>query len=177
MTQLIILDRDGILNEDSLHYIKSPREFIFLPGSIEAIAHLTKAGYSIAIATNQSGISRGFYDEAQLNAIHAKLHTAVERQGGHIAKIIYCPHLPDAGCVCRKPQPGMLLTLAKHFNCSLADVAFVGDRVSDIQAAEAAGAKPIMVLSTMTDRVGLAAYPHVPVFASLLDYVNQLLSV
>jgi len=96
--------------------------------------------------------------------------------GGEIAKIEYCIHMPDAGCFCRKPQPGMLLTIANHFNRTLSDVPFVGDRVSDIQAAYAAGAQPIIVLSPMTDRVGLAAYPEVPVFNSLAQYVDSLLS-
>jgi D-glycero-D-manno-heptose 1,7-bisphosphate phosphatase len=175
MNKLIILDRDGVINQDSLHYIKSPDEFILLPGSCEAIARLTEAGYCVAIATNQSGIARGYYDEKQLAAIHQKMKVCVEREGGRIDFLIYCPHLPDVGCLCRKPQPGMLLTIAEHFDCSLKHVPFVGDRLSDIQAAESVGAVPMVVLSPMTDRVGLAAYPHVSVFPSLLQCVNELL--
>lgn len=174
--KLIILDRDGVINQDSIHYIKSPDECLLLPGSCEAIARLTAAGYRVAVATNQSGIARGYYNVAQLTAIHEKILTSVQEAGGCIDFITYCPHMPDSGCACRKPHPGMLLTIAKHFNCSLTDVPFVGDRVSDIAAAEAAGALPIMVLSPMTDRVCLASYPHVPIFTSLEQYVNELLA-
>jgi len=177
MTQLILLDRDGVINLDSLHYIKGVEEFILIPGSVEAIARLTKAGFTIGIATNQSGVTRGLYSEEELTAIHAKLHQAVEAVGGKIDAIVYCIHLPEERCSCRKPQPGMLQALAKRFNCqSLEGIPFIGDRVSDIQAALAAGATPVMILSSMTDREGLLAYPEVPVFDSLAVYVNQLLN-
>ncbi len=176
MKKLVILDRDGVINQDSLHYIKSPDEFIVLPGSCEAIARLTAAGYSVAVATNQSGISRGYYDEKQLAAIHDKMKSYVQAVGGCIDFVIHCPHMPDVACACRKPQPGMLLAIAKHFDCSLTNVPFVGDRISDIQAAEAVSASPMMVLSPMTDRVGLAAFPQVPVFTSLAHCVNELLA-
>ncbi len=173
---LIILDRDGVINQDSLQYIKSPDEFVLLPGSVDAIARLTKAGYLIAVATNQSGIARGYYDAAQLAAIHNKMQGLVNAAGGRIDKIEYCPHMPDSGCLSRKPNPGLLKRIAEFYGCSLNNVPFVGDRVSDIQAAEAAGAIPVMVLSSMTDRVALAAFPHVPVFHSLADYVDSFLS-
>ena len=176
MNKLIILDRDGVINQDSFQYIKSPDEFMVLPGSCDAIARLTAAGYRVAVATNQSGIARGLYDENLLAAIHAKMIASVQAAGGCIDFVIHCPHMPDAGCTCRKPQPGMLQSIAKHFNYALATVPFVGDRVSDIQAAEAAGAIPFMVLSPMTDRIALAAYPHVPVFTSLAQCVNALLT-
>ncbi|KTC65564.1 D,D-heptose 1,7-bisphosphate phosphatase [Legionella adelaidensis] len=176
MTKLIILDRDGVINQDSLHYIKSPEEFIFLSGSIEAIAKLTAAGYKIGVATNQSGISRGLYNKEQLAAIHEKLMQSISSAGGWIDYIEYCPHMPDSGCECRKPKPGMLQTIAKKFNTSLNDVPFVGDRVSDVEAALAVGAKPIMVLSPMTDRAGLSAYPEVPVYHSLLEFVEAFLA-
>lgn len=177
MTKLIILDRDGIINQDSLHYIKSPNEFIVFPTSAHAIARLNKAGYRVAVATNQSGVSRGLYDEATLALIHDKMLTSVRDAGGRIDAIEYCLHMPDAGCPCRKPQPGLLYKIAERFNCSLDNVSFVGDRISDIQAAEAAGAIPIMVLSTMTDRDALTIYPYVPVYDSLADYVDELLAV
>jgi D-glycero-D-manno-heptose 1,7-bisphosphate phosphatase len=175
MNKVVLLDRDGVINQDSLHYIKSPDEFIPVPGSIEAIACLTAAGFRIGVATNQSGVSRGYYDEEELAAIHTKMLNLVHASGGEIAAIEYCIHMPDEGCFCRKPNPGMLYTLAKRLKCSLSDVPFIGDRVSDIQAAETAGAKPIMVLSPMTDRVGLQAYLHVPVFNSLAQCVEHLL--
>ncbi len=175
MTKLIILDRDGIINQDSLHYIKSPDEFIVFPSSMHAIARLTTAGYRVAVATNQSGIARGYYDDVILAAIHEKMLAGVHEAGGHIDAVMYCPHMPDAGCPCRKPRPGLLYMIAERFNCSLINVPFVGDRVSDIQAAEAAGAKPIMVLSSMTCHVDLKDYPNVPVYGSLADYVDELL--
>ncbi len=176
MTNLIILDRDGVINHDSLQYIKSREEFIFLPGSLEAIAKLTAADYKIAIATNQSGVSRGYYDSEQLAGIHQKLMKEVQKMGGTIDFIAYCPHLPESGCFCRKPQPGMLLAIARHFHCSLANVPFIGDRITDIQAAEAVGASPMMVISPMTNQQQLTAYPHIPVFDSLADCVQQILS-
>jgi len=175
MSKLIILDRDGVINHDSLHYIKSPGEYILLPGSCEAIARLSRAGYRVAVATNQSGVARGFYDETQLAAIHAKMLAAVNAAGGAIDFILHCPHMPEAGCLCRKPQPGMLQAIARHFNTTLENVPFVGDRVSDIQAAQAAGATPFLILSPMTDRVALDAYPEVPVFDSLAQFVDMLL--
>lgn len=177
MNKLIILDRDGVINQDSFNYIKSPDEFILLPGSCEAIACLTSEGYKVAVATNQSGVARGLYDEAQLAAIHAKMISCVQSAGGCIDFIIHCPHMPDAGCHCRKPKPGMLLTIANHFNCSLSKVPFIGDRVSDLQAAKAAGALPYMVLSPMTDQEGLAPYHDVPVFTSLVQCIDALLKV
>ena len=173
--KLILLDRDGVINRDSLHYIKSVDELIFIPGSIEAIARLTAAGYTIGLATNQSGVSRGHYSEETLSEIHSKLLKHVRAAGGDIHSIVYCKHLPDEGCECRKPQPGMLLQLAEQFQCKLDNTLFIGDRISDIQAAYAAGAKPILVLSSMTDREGLKAYPEVPVFPSLKDSVDQIL--
>ena len=176
MMPLIILDRDGIINQDSFDYIKSPDEFILLPTSAHAIARLTEAGYRIAVATNQSGIARGLYDEATLAAIHDKMMTSVAAAGGRIDLIVHCPHMPDAGCACRKPQPGLFRVIARAFDCSLIGVPFVGDRVSDIQVAEAVGCIPIMVLSVMTDKVALAAYPHVPVYESLAAYVDELLA-
>lgn len=177
MSRVIILDRDGIINNDSLHYIKSVDEFIMIPESVTSIARLTKAGYRIGIATNQSGVSRGLYSEVMLKQIHQKLRDAVAAVGGHIDAIKYCIHLPCENCLCRKPQPGMLYALAEQFKCSLEDVFFVGDRLSDIQAALTAGAKPIMVLSPMTDLDGLKVYPDVPVHDSLSQFVDSLLSL
>ncbi len=175
MSRLILLDRDGIINQDSLHYIKSVDEFILIPGSVESIARLTVSGYKIGIATNQSGVSRGLYTEEVLEAIHQKMTDAVQAAGGTIDAIEYCIHLPSERCYCRKPNPGMLLSLAKKFDCSLNDVPFIGDRISDIKAAQAAGARPVIILSSMTDLIGLKAHPDIPVFNSLAAYVDQLL--
>lgn len=176
MNKVVFLDRDGVINQDSIHYIKSAEEFIPIPGSIEAIARLTAAGYRIGVATNQSGVSRGYYNEVELGAIHEKMLDLIRAQGGEIEAIEYCIHMPEENCSCRKPNTGMLLALAERLDCSLSEVFFIGDRVSDIQAAEAAGAKPMTVLSPMTDRVGLQAYLHVPVFNSLAQCVEHLLA-
>lgn len=176
MTKLIILDRDGVINQDSLQYIKSPEEFQLLPGSVDAIAQLTKAGYQIGIATNQSGVARGLYDEATLGLIHDKLLAHVHAAEGRIDVIEYCPHMPDVGCACRKPRPGMLQAIAKQLNCDLQGVAFIGDRVTDIQAAEAVGAQPMLVVSPMTDQDCLRDYPHVAQFSSLQQCVHHLLT-
>lgn len=175
MNGLIILDRDGVINRDSLDYIKSPDEFHWLPGSLDAIVRLTQAHYRIAIATNQSGIARGLYSHDQLTAIHTKLLEGVHDAGGRIDVIEYCPHLPDFGCICRKPAPGLLQAIANRLGCSLNKVPFVGDRITDIQAARLVGATPIVVLSTMTDKLALQAYPDVPVYPSLACYVDDLL--
>lgn len=176
MNKIVLLDRDGIINYDSLHYIKSADEFIPIPDSLEAIARLSAAGYKIGVATNQSGISRGLYTKEELGIIHEKMINLVSACGGTIDAVEYCMHMPDYGCICRKPNPGMLHALADRLGCGLEGVPFVGDRVSDIQAAEAAGANPFIVLSPMTDRAGLLTYPHVPVFSSLSEWVDFFLN-
>ena len=176
MKKIVLLDRDGVINQDSPYYIKSPDDFIFLPGSVKAIAQLTQAGYRIGIATNQSGVSRGYYTESVLASIHDKMLMKIRTAGGDIEAIEYCPHKPDEGCFCRKPNPGMLYALAKRLGCSLTDVPFIGDKVTDVQAALAAGARPLVVFSTMTDRPGMqASFPLVPVFNSLAECVESLL--
>ncbi len=175
MRKLVILDRDGVINRDSIHYIKTPDELVLIPGSVEAIARLNAHGYSVAIATNQSGVSRGLYDEAQLHAINHKLKTLIQAAGGRIDALEYCPHMPDTGCGCRKPAPGMLRAIGEQLNCSLKDIPFIGDRISDIQAALAVEARPMIVLSQMTDTIELSAYPKVPVYHSLAECVDVLL--
>jgi D-glycero-D-manno-heptose 1,7-bisphosphate phosphatase len=141
----VLLDRDGVINIDSDDYIKSADEWNPIPKSLEAIALLNKHGFKVAVITNQSGVGRGLYDEAVLNEIHNKMMRLTEEKGGRIDAIYYCPHIPIDNCDCRKPKPGMLNQFAKANNISLADVFFVGDKIADIQAAESAGAKPILV--------------------------------
>jgi D-glycero-D-manno-heptose 1,7-bisphosphate phosphatase len=143
----IILDRDGVINFDSEHYIKSPDEWHPIPGSLEAIAKLTQQGFKVIIATNQSGVARKLYDLAMLETIHQKLLRSVSDAGGEIAEIFFCPHHPDEKCQCRKPQPGMFHQIAEKYALDLSDVYFVGDSLSDIQAAENAGCKPVLVLT------------------------------
>lgn len=143
--KLLILDRDGVINEDSDAYIKSVAEWLPLPGAIEAIAQLSRAGWTVAVATNQSGIARGYYDLATLDAMHERLRALVAEQGGEVGLIVYCPHGPDDACTCRKPRPGMLQTIGQHYGQALANVWFVGDSLTDLQTALAVGAQPVLV--------------------------------
>jgi len=143
--KLLILDRDGVINHDSDAYIKSVEEWLPLPGSIEAIAQLSKAGWTVAVATNQSGIARGYYEIAVLEAMHARLRERVAEQGGEVGLIVYCPHGPDEGCDCRKPKPGMLKTIAAHYGVALTGVWFVGDSLGDLEAAKAVDCQPVLV--------------------------------
>ena len=145
--KLVILDRDGTINHDSDDYIKSPEEWRPIKGSLEAIARLTQAGYRVVVATNQSGIARGLFDTKTLFAIHDLLQRSAGQVGGRIDAFFFCPHAADARCECRKPQPGMLLEVARRFNVSLEDTFMVGDARRDLEAAVAAGAKPVLVLT------------------------------
>lgn len=145
--KLVILDRDGVINVDSEHYIKSPAEWKPLPGSLEAIAKLTQGGYKVVVATNQSGIGRGLFDMDTLNAIHDKMHRSVQSFGGRIDAIYYCPHPADSTCNCRKPRPGMLERIGGCFNIDLAGIPAIGDSLRDLEAAAAVGAQPMLVLT------------------------------
>ncbi|MGQ0545345.1 MAG: D-glycero-beta-D-manno-heptose 1,7-bisphosphate 7-phosphatase [Betaproteobacteria bacterium] len=145
--KLVILDRDGTINHDSDDYIKSPEEWRPIKGSLEAIGRLTQAGYRVAVATNQSGIARGLFDTKALFAIHDLLQRSVGQVGGRIDAFFFCPHAAEAKCECRKPQPGMLLEVARRFNVPLEETYVVGDAHRDLEAAAAAGAKPVLVLT------------------------------
>lgn len=145
--RIIILDRDGVINEDSDEYIKSPQEWTPVPGSLEAIARLCEAGYSVYVVTNQSGIGRGLFSTQTLESIHNKMSEAVKAAGGLIAGVYYCPHQPEDRCSCRKPAPGMLDSLAKDLNKDIRGAPFVGDSLKDLEAASARGCTPILVRS------------------------------
>ena len=145
--KLVVLDRDGTINHDSDQYIRSPAEWRPIRGSLEAIARLTQSGHRVIVATNQSGIARGLFDMSTLNAIHDAMHRAVHQAGGRIDAIFFCPHAADADCDCRKPKPGMLLEIARRLNTPLEGVPVVGDALRDLQAAAAAGAHPVLVLT------------------------------
>lgn len=144
---LIVLDRDGVINVDSDEYIKDPAEWRALPGSAEAIAALNAGGYRVVVVSNQSGLGRGLFTEAMLAQIHAKMRATIEQVGGWLSGIYYCPHRPDEGCDCRKPAPGLLRRIERDFGCSLAGAPFIGDKRSDVEAARAVGARPILVLT------------------------------
>ncbi len=143
---LIILDRDGVINQYEGGYICSPEDWHPIPGSIKAIARLCGAGHRIAIATNQSGIARGYYDHDVLDAMHRKLGRLLAIAGGHMDFIAYCPHHPDEHCGCRKPEAGLLKQIQRHFNLqTLADSVMVGDSRKDLEAAISQGCKPVLV--------------------------------
>ena len=143
--KLIILDRDGVINQDSDEFIKTLDEWMPLPGSIEAIARLSKAGWTIAIATNQSGVARGLVSPAVLQSMHQRLVSLVEEQGGRVDFIHHCPHGPDDGCGCRKPLPGLFTQISDALDCRLNNVPTVGDSLRDLQAGVAVGCRPYLV--------------------------------
>lgn len=175
--KLIILDRDGVINEDSDDYIKTVDEWIAIPSSITAIARLSKAGWTVAVATNQSGIARGYYPLEVLDAMHARLHELVAEQGGEVGLIVYCPHGPDDGCDCRKPKPGMLHQIAAHYATELTGVWFVGDSSGDLNAALAVDCQPILVKTGKGERtLGKPLPPGTLVFDDLAAVADQLLS-
>jgi D-glycero-D-manno-heptose 1,7-bisphosphate phosphatase len=175
--KLIILDRDGVINHDSDAFIKSPAEWVPIPGSLEAIARLNQAGYRVVVATNQSGIARGLFDVTILNAIHQKLHSAAHQAGADVDAIFYCPHAADNNCDCRKPKPGMLQTIASRFNTSLKGVPNVGDSLRYLQAGYGVGCVPYLVLTgkgqRTLDKGGLP--PGTQVFPDLASVVDSLL--
>tara|TARA_R110000782_G_scaffold91456_14_gene174706 strand:- start:1848 stop:2408 length:561 start_codon:yes stop_codon:yes gene_type:complete len=145
--RLVVLDRDGVINRESADFVKSAAEWQPLEGSIKAIAALSKGGFRVAVASNQSGLARGLFDYGALYAMHEKMRDLVTAAGGRIDHIAICPHGPDADCECRKPRPGLLLQIGKHFGVEMTGVPFVGDSVRDLEAALAAGARPILVRS------------------------------
>jgi D-glycero-D-manno-heptose 1,7-bisphosphate phosphatase len=174
--KLIVLDRDGVINHDSAAYIKSPAEWRPIPGSIDAIARLNHAGFHVVVATNQSGIGRGYFDMAALNAIHAKMHQALAQAGARIDAIFFCPHMAEDHCHCRKPKTGMFDDIAHRLNTSLAGVPVVGDSGRDLEAAAAVHASPILVLTgkgKKTRRAGNLP-PDTRVFADLAATVDAL---
>ncbi len=175
--KLIILDRDGVINHDSPDFIKSPAEWIPVPGSLEAIARLNQAGYRVVVATNQSGIARGLFDIATLNAIHHKLHTLAQQAGAEIEAIFFCPHAAADHCDCRKPKPGMFAEIAKRYQVSLKGVPTVGDSLRDLQAGFVSGCVPYLVLTGKGEKThetgGLP--PGTMVFPDLAATVDHLL--
>ena len=175
---LIILDRDGVINYDSPDFIKSAEEWIPIPGSLEAISRLSHNGYRIVIVSNQSGIARRKFNIDDLNAIHQKMMTHLAQFGGSIEAIFFCPHGPRQGCDCRKPKPGMLFDIANRLRIPLKDVYFVGDSQRDIDAAQAAGAKPVLVRTgngaTLDDSGNVPI--DIPVYMDLAEFVDNLLS-
>ena len=179
MTRLVVLDRDGVINHDSDAFIKSAADWRPIDGSAAAIGRLTRAGYTVAVATNQSGIGRGLLSNADLTSIHEKMRRQAERAGGRIDRIVYCPHLPDEDCECRKPKPGLLEQLAAHYCVSLQGVPVIGDSERDLLAAAAVGARPLLVLTgngRQTHAARVAAGMPVEAYDDLASAVVSLIS-
>jgi D-glycero-D-manno-heptose 1,7-bisphosphate phosphatase len=175
--KLVILDRDGVINQDSDAYIKSPEEWIPIPGSPEAIARLKGAGYTVLVATNQSGIARGYYDLDTLGAIHRKMEQTLEAAGGSVDGIFFCPHGPDDDCDCRKPKPGLLRQIGAAFDTDLHGVPVIGDSLRDLQSADAVGARGILVLTGKGSKTARDPKldPTVPIYDDLAQAVDALL--
>lgn len=147
MNKWVLLDRDGVINQDSADFIKSAEEWQPVPGSLEAIALLSQAGFRVGVATNQSGIARKLFSLSTLTKIHSKMTEMIIAHGGRIDAIAFCPHGPHDGCYCRKPNPGLLRSLAKEHEFTLKGVPYIGDSLRDIEAAQSVNALPILVLS------------------------------
>jgi len=175
--RVVILDRDGVINEDSDAYIKSVSEWLPIPGSLESIARLNYHGYRVLVASNQSGLARGVFSIDDLNAIHAKMHRDLARLGGQIEAIFFCPHSPEDACRCRKPQPGLFEQIAQRFRIDFRGTPIIGDSIRDIQVARSLGASPALVLTgkgqSTWDQHALELH-GVPVFANLSAAVGAL---
>lgn len=178
----VLLDRDGVINFDSPDYILAPDQWQPIPGSLAAIARLYAAGIAVAIVSNQSGLGRGMMDQQTFNAIHAKMMLAIEQAGGFISHVAYCPHGPDDGCVCRKPEPGMVIEslAALGLSDSPADALFIGDSVRDVEAAGAAGVQAMLVRSGYGDDVAILErsrrlQPDIACYADLAAVVDLIL--
>lgn len=174
--EVVFLDRDGVINEDSPAYVKSVDEFILIPGSIEAIAHLSQLGIKIIVITNQSGLHRNYFTFEILEAMHQKLRDVVTAAGGNIAGIFFCPHGPEEGCLCRKPLPGLVHQAEKTLSITASGQPFVGDSERDIECALAAGCTPVLV-GTGNGIKAHTKFPNVPFYSSLAEYVHNLTTI
>jgi D-glycero-D-manno-heptose 1,7-bisphosphate phosphatase len=172
MEKLIILDRDGVINEESKDYIKSPAEWRALPGSLEAIAELNRAGHRVVVVTNQGGIAKGFLTLETMHAIHQKMRDELIAVGGRIEKIYFCPHGDHDHCTCRKPKPGMLEQVAKDFKVDLKDVFFIVDKYIDFQTAQAAGC-PFILVTTGYGKGMLEKHPDLAFQAQIASSLQE----
>lgn len=168
----LLLDRDGVINHDSDDFIRSAEQWRPLPGSLEAIVRAQRAGYRIIVISNQSGLARGLFDVTDLNAVHRRIQTELERIGGRIDAFFFCPHEPDDGCMCRKPGPGLLLEIEQRLGIDLSGTPFIGDRMSDVAAARSAGARPLLVRTGLKP---LLAAEGVETFDDLAAAVDAIL--
>jgi D-glycero-D-manno-heptose 1,7-bisphosphate phosphatase len=178
--KLVILDRDGVINHDSDHYIRSPEEYIPIESSLRAIAAIHAASIPVVVATNQSGVGRGYYTQATLDAIHGKMHEALKEFGACVNAVYYCPHIPTDVCECRKPNPGLLQMIAKEYPEAFPSAIMVGDSWSDWEVAKRCGVEPYLVLTGKGERT-LASHGHkIPkerVFRDLASVVEQVVGL
>jgi D-glycero-D-manno-heptose 1,7-bisphosphate phosphatase len=180
--KLVILGRDGILNEYREAHVTAPEEWVPVPGALEAVARLNHAGWHVVVATNQAGIGRGMIDMAAVNAVHVHMNQQLMAHGGRIDAVFFCPHTPEDGCDCRKPRPGMMRDIARRYGVELRNVPLVGDTLRDLQAAAAAGCEPHLVLTGRAAGLGdeqlrqmLAQVPGTQVHADLAAFVDFLM--
>lgn len=184
--KLVILDRDGTINHEREDYIKSPEEWVPLPGALEAIARLNHAGWHVVVATNQSGIGRGLFDMVALNAMHAKMNQMLAKVGGRVEAVFFCPHTPEDHCTCRKPMPGLFQMIGQRLGRSLEGVPMVGDLPRDVLAAQSVGCEPHLVrtgqaatmpeseLQNLRQQVtGLTIHPNLSAFADYLIFRDR----
>ena len=175
-TRLVVLDRDGVINRESVDFIRRPEEWLPLPGSLEAIARLTRADFTVVVASNQSGVGRGLFSAATLGEIHGRMTRAVEAAGGRLDGIYFCPHRPEDGCECRKPRPGLLRQIEARYGVSLAGVPVVGDSYRDLEAAWSVGARAMLVRTgnggetegRLQDGAAVEIFPDLVAVAELL---------
>jgi len=172
--RLVILDRDGVINEESDAYIKTPGEWIPIPGSLDAIGRLTQAGFTVVVASNQSGLGRGLFDQKALDAITARMQAELAKAGGRLDGIYYCPHKPEDHCDCRKPKTGLFRQIAAHYRVDMQGVPAIGDSARDLVAAESAGARPILV-KTGRGLATLKQMPGAEVYADLAAAADHLI--
>lgn len=180
--RLIVLDRDGVINRESSEFIRRPAEWLPLPGSIEAIAELTAAGFTVVVATNQSGVGRGLFTAETLTAIHARMMGSIEAGGGSLAGIFFCPHRPEDNCECRKPRPGLMRQIEAHFGTSLRNVPVIGDSYRDLEAAWSVDARAILVRTgngvategRLTAEASVEVYPDLAAVATALITGKQV---
>ena len=182
VTKLVILDRDGTINEDRDDFVKSPDEWLPIPGALEAISRLNHAGWHTVVATNQSGLGRGLFDMATLNATHLKMNQALARHGGRIDAVFFCPHTPEDNCQCRKPMPGLIELIGERYGVDFADTPIVGDSLRDLLAGEAVGCPTHLVRTgkgALLDAAGLARLigrvPGTQVHADLAAFAEALI--
>ncbi|NOQ88711.1 MAG: D-glycero-beta-D-manno-heptose 1,7-bisphosphate 7-phosphatase [Gammaproteobacteria bacterium] len=177
--KVIVIDRDGVINHDSDAYIKSAEEWLPIDGSLEAISRLNHAGYTVVVASNQSGLSRGYFDIEALSSMHRKMDAMLAKVGGEVDAVFYCPHGPDDSCDCRKPKPGMLLDIGQRYNVPLSEVIFIGDSISDIKAASNANSQAMLVRTGKGEKaekiLQVEGKGSIPIFDDLAAAVTAIL--